>query len=52
MLSGRDLCDKLITRPEESYWVCCVLVWDLETSWMMRPWLTGGSCVEKKEKNF
>jgi len=27
MLSGRGLCDELITRPEESYWVCvCVCV--------------------------
>jgi hypothetical protein len=26
-LSGRDLCDGLITRPEESYRLCCVCVW-------------------------
>jgi hypothetical protein len=25
-------CDKLITRPEESYGFCCVVVCDLETS--------------------
>jgi hypothetical protein len=24
VLSGRGLCDGLITRPEESYRVCCV----------------------------
>jgi len=30
VLSGRRLCDKLITRPEESYWLWCV-VCDLET---------------------
>ena len=31
VLSGRGLCDELITRPEESYRVWCV-VCDLETS--------------------
>ena len=31
VLSGRDLCDELITRPEESYRVWCVVVCDLET---------------------
>ena len=30
MLSGRGLCDKLITRPEESYRPWCVVVCDLE----------------------
>jgi hypothetical protein len=34
--SGRDLCDGLITRPEESYRLCCVNVCDLETSRMRR----------------
>jgi hypothetical protein len=29
VLSGRGLCDELITRPEESYRLCCVLC-DLE----------------------
>ena len=32
MLSGRGLCDELITRPEESYRLSCVFVCDLETS--------------------
>jgi hypothetical protein len=32
VLSGRGLCDELITRPEESYRVWCVVVCDLETS--------------------
>jgi hypothetical protein len=36
MLSGRGLCDGLITRPEESYRLWCVLVCDLETSRMRR----------------
>jgi len=30
VLSGRGLCDKLITRPEESYRLWCVVVCDLE----------------------
>ena len=30
MLSGRGLCDGLITRPEESYRLWCVVVCDLE----------------------
>jgi hypothetical protein len=38
VLSGRGLCDELITRPEESYLLWCVAVWDLETSRMRRPW--------------
>ena len=32
MLSGRGLCDELITCPEESYRLWCVVVCDLETS--------------------
>ena len=32
VLSGRGLCDGLITRPEESYRLWCVVVCDLETS--------------------
>jgi len=36
-LSGRGLCDELITRPEESYRLWCVFVFDLETS-RMRAW--------------
>jgi len=32
VLSGRGLCDELITRPEESYRLRCVVVRDLETS--------------------
>ena len=34
VLSGRGLCDELITRPEESYLLWCVVVCDLETSRM------------------
>jgi len=39
-LSGRGLCDELITRPEESYRLWCVVVCDLETSKLRRPWPT------------
>jgi len=31
VLSGRGLCDELITRPEESYRVWCVVVCEIET---------------------
>jgi hypothetical protein len=30
VLSGRGLCDELITRPEESYRLRCVVVCDIE----------------------
>ena len=39
MLSGRGLCDELLTRPEESYRLCCVIVCDLETSRMGAPYI-------------
>ena len=49
VLSGRGLCDGLITRPEESYWLWCVVVCDLENSWMKRPWpALGRSTIENK----
>jgi len=38
-LLGRGLCDELITRPEESYRLCCVVVCDLETSRMGAPYI-------------
>ena len=38
VLSGRGLCDELITRPEESYRLCCVVVCDLETSRIGAPY--------------
>ena len=52
MLSGRDLCDGLITRPEESYRLWCVLVCDLETSRMRRLKLVKGcKCwIEEEEE--
>ena len=36
VLSGRGLCDEVITRPEESYQLWCVVVCDLETSRIRR----------------
>jgi len=38
VLSGRGLCDGLITRPEKSYRLWPFVVCDLETSRMRRPW--------------
>jgi hypothetical protein len=38
-LSGRCLCHELITRPEESYGLWCVVVCDLETS------IIGAPCI-------
>ena len=37
VLSGRVLCDELITRPDVSYRMWCVVVYDLGTSWIRRP---------------
>ena len=48
VLSGRGLCDELITRPEEAYRVWCVWVWSwsLENEDALAHW--GLSCQEKK----
>ena len=51
VLSGRGICNELITGPEVSYWLWCV-VCDLEkqTSWIRRRRPTRGlSCQEKKK---
>jgi hypothetical protein len=48
MLSGRGLCDELITHPEESYWLWRVVLRGLETSWMRKPWPTGGCRAKHK----
>jgi hypothetical protein len=39
VLSGRGRCDELITRPEESYRLCCVVVCDLEASRIGAPYI-------------
>jgi len=48
-LSGRGLCDELITRPEESYRLCCVVVCDLETSRMGAPYVYDISTLRVNE---
>ena len=52
MLSGRGLCDELITRPEESYRLCCVVVRDLETSRMGAPYIYDISRLRVKVDNY
>jgi len=49
-LSGRGLCDELITRPEESYRMCCVVVCDLETSRLGAPYIYDISNLRVKSK--
>ena len=39
VLSGRGLCDELITRPEESFRLCWVVVCNLETSRIGAPYI-------------
>ena len=46
VLSGRGLCDGPIPLPEESYRLWCVILCDLETSRVRRPW-AAGSVVPK-----
>jgi len=50
VLSGRGLCDELITRPEESYRLSCVVVCDLETSRMGAPYIYDISHLRVKPK--
>ena len=53
VLSGRGLCDERITRPEEPYRLWCVVLCDLETSWIRRPWPHWGRgwdcCAQNKQ---
>jgi hypothetical protein len=39
VLSGRGICEELITPPEESYRLCCIAVCDLETSRIGAPYI-------------
>jgi len=48
VLSGRGLRYELITHPEESYRLWCVVVCDVETSRMRRPWPAMGRSATKK----
>ena len=52
VLSGRGLCDDLITRPEESCQLWWVVVCDLETSIMRRPWPALGCSATGKKKQL
>jgi len=51
-LSRRGLCDELITRPEESYRLCCAVVCDLETSTMGAPYIYDISRLRVKGKDY
>jgi len=51
-LSGRGLCDELITRPEEFYRLCCVVVCDLETSRRGAPYIYDVSRLRVKVCTF
>jgi hypothetical protein len=51
VLSGRGLCDGMITRPEKSCRICmCLCVCDLETSTVRRPRRELGCRATAKEK--
>jgi hypothetical protein len=54
VLSSRGLCDELITRPEESYRLWCVVVCDLEkqTSLMRSPRPTRGLSRQEKKITY
>jgi hypothetical protein len=52
VLSGRGLCDELLTHTEESYRLWCVIVCDLERSWMRRPWPNNGLSHQNKKWSY
>ena len=52
VLSGRGLCDELITRPEEPYRLCRVVVCDLETSRMGAPYIYDISRLRVNDLTF
>jgi hypothetical protein len=49
VLSGSGLCDELITRPEESYRLWCVVVCDLENLKNEEAMIRVGSQRHKKK---
>jgi len=51
VLSGRGLCDELVTRPEESYRLWCVVVCDLEILKNEEAMTRVGSQRHSKKKN-
>ena len=50
VLSGRGHYDGLITRPEDSYRLWCVVVCDLETSGMRGQWPNGGGGLLRQKQ--
>jgi len=50
VVSGRGLCDELITCPEQSYGLWCVVVCDLKTSRMRKWWPALGRSATGKTK--
>ena len=50
VLSGRGLCDKLITRPEKYYRLWCVVVCDIGASWMRKTWPNGEAVGPNKKR--
>ena len=56
VLSGRGLCDELITRPEEPYRLWCVVVCDLEKTILVNEEgqdpLGGNRAKREKKKVF
>jgi hypothetical protein len=51
-VSVRDLCDGPIPHPEESYRLWCVIVCDVDTSSMRRPWPALGCCARNKQNTL
>ena len=52
VLPGRRLCDELITRPEESYRLWCVVVCDLENLKNEEAMARVGSLRHRKKENL
>jgi hypothetical protein len=52
VLSGRGLCDELISHQEESYRQWCVVVCDLETSSRRRPWTALGRRATRRKRKW
>ena len=52
VLSGRGLCDELITRPEESYRLWCDVMCDLETSRIGAPYIYDISSLRVNDLTF
>jgi hypothetical protein len=51
-LLDRGLCDELITRPEESYRLWCVVVCDLETSRICAPYIYDNRSLRVNDFTF